>query len=293
MACINEPYKDTIMIAVTGATGQLGRIVIAKLKAKVPASDIVALARDTAKAADLGVAVRQADYAKPETLTAALAGVDTLLLISGSEVGKRATQHKNIIEAAKAAGVTKVVYTSLLRADTSPLSLAPEHVASETDLKASGLDYTILRNGWYTENYATSITGAPAHGVIIGAAGAGRISSATREDYAAAAVAVLTSAGHSGKTYELAGDVGYTLADLAAEVGRQTGKPVAYNNLPEADYAKALTGFGLPEFLAGAIASWDAATEKGALEGKDKTLSQLIGRPTTPLATAVEAILKA
>lgn len=281
------------MIAVTGATGQLGRIVIAKLKAKVPAAEIVALARDTAKAADLGVTVRAADYAKPETLKAALAGVDTLLLISGSEVGQRATQHKNIIEAAKAAGVKKVVYTSLLRADTSLLSLAEEHVATEKELAASGLDVTVLRNGWYTENYATSITGAPAHGVIIGAAGNGRISSATREDYAEAAVAVLTSTGHTGKTYELAGDTSYTLADLAAEVGRQAGKPVAYNNLSEADYAKALAGFGLPEFLAAAIAGWDVATEKGALESNDKTLSQLIGRPTTPLAKAVEAILKA
>ncbi|PZQ50499.1 MAG: NAD(P)-dependent oxidoreductase [Rhodovulum sulfidophilum] len=280
-------------IAVTGATGHLGRIVIDKLKAKVPAADIVALVRSPDKAADLGVAARAADYAKPETLEKALAGVDTLLLISSSEVGQRATQHANVIEAAKAAGVTRIVYTSLLHADTSVLSLAEEHRQTEAALKASGVAYTILRNGWYSENYAGSIGGALAGGAFVGSAGDGRISSAPRLDYAEAAVAVLTGEGHEGKTYELAGDTAWTLADLAAEISKQTGKDIPYKNLPEAEYAGVLTGFGLPPALAAAIAGWDVGASQGALFDDGKQLSKLIGRATTPLSVTVAEALKA
>jgi NAD(P)H dehydrogenase (quinone) len=279
-------------IAITGATGQLGRLVVNKLKDKVPAADIVTLARSTAKAADLGVAAREADYDKPETLDRALAGVDTLLLISSSEVGKRAAQHHNVIEAAKRAGVKRIVYTSLLHADTSPMSLAEEHRQTEAELKASGVPFTILRHGWYTENYTASIPGALAGGAFIGSAGEGRISSATRADFAEAAVAVLAGQAHEGKTYELAGDDAWTLADLAVEISRQTGKEIPYKNLPEADYAAALTGFGLPEGLARAIAGWDAGASEGALFDDSHQLSGLIGRPTTPLPVAVADALK-
>lgn len=278
-------------IAVTGATGQLGRLVIEKLKQKVDANSIVALARSPEKAADLGVPARQADYGKPETLTAALQGAETLLLISSSEVGQRAVQHSNVIAAAKKAGVKWIVYTSLLAADTSPLSLADEHKTTEAELKASGIAYTILRNGWYSENYTGSIGGAVAGGAFIGSAGNGKISSAPRADYAEAAVAVVTGTGHAGKTYELAGDEAYTLSDLAAEISTQTGKQIPYKDLPEADYAAALKGFGLPEGLADAIAGWDVGASKGALFSDSKQLSELIGRPTTPLAVAVKAAL--
>lgn len=274
-------------IAVTGATGQLGRIVVEKLKQKVPASDIIVLVRSPEKAADLGVTAREADYAKSETLQSALEGVDTLLLISSSEIGQRAVQHRNVIDAAKAAGVRRIVYTSLLKADSSPLSLAEEHRQTETDLKASGVPYTILRNGWYTENYTGSIGGALAGGAFIGSAGEGKVSAAPRADYAEAAVAVLTGAGHEGKTYELAGDTAWTLADLAAEVSKQTGKAIPYMNLPEAGYAQALVGFGLPEGLAAAIAGWDIGASQGALYSDSKDLSTLIGRPTTPLSDTV------
>jgi NAD(P)H dehydrogenase (quinone) len=279
-------------IAVTGATGQLGRLVIEKLKARVPADQLVAVVRDPAKAADLGVEARQADYTQPAALEEALRGVDTLLLISSSEVGQRTPQHRNVIEAAQKAGVKRIAYTSVLHAETSPMSLAVEHRETEALLKASGLPYTILRNGWYTENYTAAVPGALAGGALVGSAQDGKISSATREDYAEAAVAVLTGAGHEGKAYELAGDEAYTLSELAAEVSRQAGKDIPYRDLPVAEYAGVLTGFGIPEGFAHAIASFDADAAKGALYNDSRQLSALIGRPTTPLATAVATALK-
>lgn len=282
----------TQLIAISAASGQLGRLVVEQLKARLPADRLVALVRTPAKAADLGIAVREADYTRPDTLSAALAGVETLLLISSPEIGQRVAQHRNAIDAAKRAGVKRIVYTSLLRADRSPLSLAPEHKETEGLIKASGLAYTFLRNGWYSENYTGSIAGALAGGAFIGSAGDGRIASAARADYAAAAAAVLTTPGHDGKTYELAGDNAYTLSELAAEISRQSGKAIPYRNLAEADYAAALKGFGLPEGFAQAIAGWDVAASQGALFDEGHQLSRLIGRPTTPLADAVAAALR-
>jgi NAD(P)H dehydrogenase (quinone) len=279
-------------IAITGATGQLGRLVVAKLKARMIPSNLVALVRTPAKAADLGIAAREADYAKPETLDSALAQVDTLLLISSNEIGQRAQQHRNVIEAAKKAGVKHIVYTSLLHAETSALNLAAEHIDTEKMLKASGIGYTILRNGWYTENYTGSVPGALASGAFIGSAGSGKISSTARADYAEAAAVVLTSTGHEGKTCELAGDTAYTLTDLATEISRQVGRTIPYKNLPEADYAAALIGFGLPEGFAQAIASWDVGASKGALYEDGRQLSGLIGRPTTPLSKMVADTIK-
>lgn len=278
-------------IAITGATGQLGRLVVEQLKAKVPASDIVALVRTPSKADALGVAAREADYSRPETLPAALAGVDTLLLISSSEVGQRTAQHRAVIDAAQAAGVGRIVYTSLLHADTSTLSLAAEHRETEAMLRQSGIAHTLLRNSWYVENHTASAKGALAAGAFIGSAGSGRISGAARADYAAAAVAVLTGTGHDGKTYELAGDVAYTLADLAAEISRQGGKDIPYKDLPQADHAAALASFGLPGWLAGALAEWDFEITKGVLFEDGGDLSRLIGRPTTTLADAVAQAL--
>ena len=278
-------------IAVTGATGQLGRLLIERLRSKVPATDIVALARTPAKAADLGVEVREADYARPETLDKALAGIDTLMLISGSEVGQREAQHRNLIEAAKQAGVRRVVYTSLLHADTSTLGLAPEHVATEAMLRESGLATTVLRNGWYTENYTAGAGAAVANGALIGSAGQGRIASATRADYADAAVTVLTTPGHDGQVYELAGDTAYTLAELAAEISRQSGKDVPYVDLPPAEYTAALVAAGVPAPWPDALPALDVEAGKGALFDDGRVLSKLIGRPTTSLADAVAAAL--
>jgi len=280
------------MIAVTGATGQLGRLVVEKLKQKVPASNLIALARSPEKASDLGVNVRAADYDNPKTLVAALNGVDTLLLISSSEIGKRLSQHRNVINAAKQAGVNRVVYTSLLHADTSSLSLAEEHRQTEAELKASGLAFTIVRHGWYTENYTGFIAGALSAGELIGSAGDGKISAATREDFAQAAAVVLTRDDQEGKIYELAGDSAWTLSELAAEVSRQTGRNIPYKNLPERDYASALINFGLPEPLAQALAGYDVSASQGALFDDSHQLSTLIGRATTSLSAAVAIALK-
>ncbi|MFG6511862.1 MULTISPECIES: SDR family oxidoreductase [unclassified Sulfitobacter] len=278
-------------IAITGATGQLGRLVINTLKTKNAPGGIVALARNIDKAADLGVPARIFDYDAPKTLPAALDGVDTLLLISGSDIGRRVSQHAAVIEAAKAAGVQHIVYTSLLKAPSSTLGLAPEHVETEKLLAASGIGHTVLRNGWYTENYAMSLPAALEHNALIGAAKDGRISSATRQDYAEAAAAVLLDTGLRGKTYELSGDESFTLADLAATLSAQAGKDIPYVDMPEADYAAALTGAGLPTELAGFLAHCDVEASKGVLFDDGTQLSTLIGRPTTPLATAVAAAI--
>ncbi|EFG3771292.1 NAD(P)H:quinone oxidoreductase [Escherichia coli] len=278
------------MIAITGATGQLGQYVIESLMKTVPASQIVAIVRNPAKAQALtaqGITVRQADYGDEAALTSALQGVEKLLLISSSEVGQRAPQHRNVINAAKTAGVKFIAYTSLLHADKSPLGLADEHIETEKMLADSGIVYTLLRNGWYTENYLASAPASLEHGVFIGAAGDGKIASATRADYAAAAARVISEAGHEGKVYELAGDSAWTLTQLAAELTKQSGKQVTYQNLSEADFAAALKSVGLPDGLADMLADSDVGASKGGLFDDSKTLSKLIGHPTTTLAESV------
>lgn len=282
------------MFLITGATGQLGQFAIKHLLKKVPASQIVALARNPEKAkdlSDLGIVVRKGDYTDKASLTAAFEGVKKVLLISSSEIGKRFEQHKNVIDAAKEANVELIAYTSLLRADTSPLGLAAEHIATEKYLKDSGVPHALLRHGWYTENYAASIPSAIANGALYGAAGAGKISSAARNDYAEADIEVLTSDNQAGKIYELGGDEAYTLADFAAELSKQTGKEIPYINLPEADYKGALLQAGLPEPVAELLANSDAGAKKGGLYDETKTLSKIIKRATTPLSEVIAASL--
>jgi NAD(P)H dehydrogenase (quinone) len=282
------------MIVVTGATGQLGRLVITSLLKKVPASTIVAAVRNVGKAKDLaalGVQVRQADYSQPQSWDAALQGADKVLLISSSEIGQRAQQHQAVIDATKRAGVKLLAYTSVLHADTSVLGLAGEHRETEAAIKASGVPAIILRNGWYTENYAMGVPTALALGAVYGCAGEGRIASAARADYAEAAAVALTSDNQAGKTYELAGDSAYTLSEFAAEIAKQSGKAINYVNLPEADYKQALLGAGLPEPLAALLADSDTGVSKGALFDDGHQLSKLIGRATTPLAEVVKAAM--
>lgn len=276
-------------LAITGATGQLGRLAIAALKAR--GHSPVALVRDPAKAADLGTEARAFDYKDSAALAPALAGVTTLVLISSSDFDDRAGQHRNVIAAAKSAGVGRILYTSLLRAATSPMLLAADHRATEEAIHASGLGFTILRNGWYTENHTGSLGGALAAGALIGAAGAGLFSAAARADYAEAIAVTAAGQGHDGKVYELAGDAGYSYADLAAEVSRQTGKAIPYNDLPADAYAGILQSFGLPEGFAHVLADSDVQAGQGALFDDSRTLSRLIGRPTTPMAATVAAAL--
>lgn len=283
------------MIAITGATGQLGRLAIAQILSSTPASQVVAAVRQPAKAADLaakGVLVRRADYNDPSSLVQALAGVERLLLISSSEVGQRTSQHRNIIEAAQRQQVKLIVYTSLLRADTSPLNLASEHRETEALIKAAGIPYVILRNGWYAENHTGAIPAALAQGAVYGSAGEGRIAWATRADYAEAAAKAITGPIGASRTHELAGDTAHTLAEFAAEISRQTGREIPYRDIPAAAYADALRKAGLPEWLATGLASWDAEAARGALFDDGRELSRLIGRPTTSLAAAVGAALK-
>ncbi|WP_237437299.1 SDR family oxidoreductase [Alteraurantiacibacter aestuarii] len=279
---------------VTGASGQLGKFVLNELLEKVAASDIVAFGRDTSKLADYaakGVTVRAIDYDKPEELPAALAGVDRLLLISGSALGERPRQHANVINAAKEAGVDYIAYTSILEAETTPIKLGREHQATEETLAASGIDYDLCRMGWYNENYIGSLAPQVEHGVITGAQGQGRISSASRADLAAGLAVVLVK-GEGGTTYDLAGDTSWTMEDFAAEVSKQAGKPIKYVDMPEAEYAKSLEQVGLPGYIAAVVANSAAATAKGALENDSRTLSGLTGRATTPISQTIASALK-
>ena len=285
------------MLALTGATGHLGRLVLEALLHKgIAPAQIVAAVRAPEQAAEFaarGVQVREADYDQPGTLCPALEGVDRLLFISSSEAGRRIPQHRHVIEAAVDAGVGFVAYTSILKADATPMLLASEHKATEELLRASGLAYAFLRNGWYTENYTGQLPHYLRHGVILGAAGEGRISAAPRADYAAAAAAVLTGEGHEGATYELGGDDAFTMTELAAEISKQTGTDVLYRDMPVEEYQHALVGFGMPEPAAAMYADADGAVARGDLFAGSGDLHRLIGRPTTPLADVVAAALPA
>jgi NAD(P)H dehydrogenase (quinone) len=282
------------MIVITGASGQLGRLVINELLATIPANQIIAAVRDPKKVEDLaekGVQIRVADYNQANTLTSAFAGAKKVLLISSSEIGQRVGQHANVINAAKQAKVELIAYTSILNAPTSPLPLAAEHKATEQLLAESGLPFVLLRNGWYTENYTASIPSALQYGVLIGSAGQGKISTAARADYAAAAAKVLTRDNQAGMIYELAGDESYTLNEFANTITEKVGKPIPYQNLPVEAYNQALLDAGLPIPIAQLLSESDEGASKGGLYDDSKTLSQLINRPTVTLALAVEAAL--
>ncbi|WP_406414635.1 SDR family oxidoreductase [Streptomyces sp. NBC_01614] len=282
-------------IVVTGATGHLGRHVVEQLLEKVPADQVTAVARTPEKVADLaerGVKIAVADYNAPETFDGLFAAGDKVLLISGSEVGNdRVGQHKVVIDAAKAAGVALLAYTSAPGSLTA--ALADDHRGTEKALLESGLPYALLRNGWYHENYTENLAPVLQYSAVTHAAGEGRISSASRADYAAAAVAVLTGEGHENQTYELGGDVAWSLAEYAAELSRQTGKEIADNAVSTDALVGILAGAGVPEPFAVILAGVDASIEKGELVVDSGDLSRLTGRPTTPLAEAIAAGLKA
>lgn len=280
---------------VTGASGQLGRLVVAALAARVGADQVAAIVRDPARATPLfptGVTVRRGDYDAPETLDAALAGAERLLLISSNAIGARVAQHAHVIDAGRKAGVARIAYTSVLHAETSTLGLAGEHRRTETLLMESGIAHSLLRNGWYSENYAASIAPALAHGAFIGAAGDGRISGATRADYAEAAAVALIADAEPGRTiHELAGDTAFTLGAFAAELSRQTGREIPYVDMPEEAYRAALISAGLPEGVAALLADSDSGARAGQLFDDGRALSRLIGRPTTPVSETIAATL--
>ncbi|MEV8527939.1 MULTISPECIES: SDR family oxidoreductase [unclassified Streptomyces] len=283
-------------IVVTGATGALGRLVIDELLTRVPASEVAAVVRDKEKAAGLaarGVELRIADYSEPATLTGAFRAGDRVLLISGSEVGQRVPQHTAVIEAAKAAGVAQLAYTGILGGPGADFALAAEHKATEQLILDSRLPYTFLRNGWYTENYTANLAPVLAHGAVVSNAGEGRIASAARADYAAAAAAVLTGDGHLGRAYELSGDVAWSLAEYAAEVAAASGKAISYTPLTPEAHLAVLTGAGVPAAFAEILVDVDHAIERGLLAATPGDLARLIGRPTTPLAASVRAAVAA
>ncbi|WP_062012035.1 SDR family oxidoreductase [Streptomyces hygroscopicus] len=282
-------------IVVTGATGHLGRLVVEGLLEKVPADQITAVVRDAGKAAglaDRGVRLHVADYNRPETLTGAFAAGDKVLLISGSEIGQRGPQHQAVIDAAKEAGVALLAYTSVLGGPAADFTLADEHKVTERAITDSGLPYVLLRNGWYNENYTENLAPVLEHGAVVGAAGEGRVASASRADYAAAAVAVLTGEGHEGKVYELSGDTAWGFAEYADVVAAQSGKKIVYRVVSTEEFRTILTGSGMPEPVAAILSDVEAAIERGRLAATPGDLSRLIGRLTTPIADSVAAALK-
>jgi NAD(P)H dehydrogenase (quinone) len=280
------------MIAVTGASGKLGGLVLDGLIKAVPPDQLVAVLRRPEKASRFvarGVRARHGDYRTPETLASALAGVKRLLLVSGTDLGKRVDQHRAVIEAARTAGVERIAYTSVLRADTSTLPVADEHKVTEELLRGAGIPCVVLRNGWYVENYTDNLEAPLARGAFIGAAGDGRIAAASRADYAAAAVAVLTMDGHGDKTYELAGDNAFTMAELAEAVSRWAGKSLPYNNLAASEYRQALAKAGLAETVVELLVATDLAIARGDLDTGGGDLHALIGRETTTLHDVLAA----
>lgn len=278
-------------ILVTGATGNLGRLIIASLLERgADPQTIVAGARDIAKGADLGVPVVHLDYTDPSSVTTALEGVESVVLVSGSEVGQRVDQHRAVIDAAAAAGVSKFVYTSAPKATTSDLVLAPEHKATEELIAAAGLPSVILRNNWYTENYAADVARASETGVLAAGVGEGRVASASRRDFADAVAVVLLEEGHVGKVYELGGDVAWNYDDLAAAISEISGRPVTYQRLTPEEQSAALEAAGLDAGTIGFVVALDAGIRDGALADTDGTLAGLIGRPTTPLIEGLRAV---
>jgi NAD(P)H dehydrogenase (quinone) len=282
-------------IVVTGATGHLGRLIVdGLLRDGVAPAEIVAAGRNTAKLTELGnqgVRVVQMDYSDPESMAVAFAGASTLMLVSSSEVGQRATQHAAAIDAARLAGIGHVVYTSAPKADTTTLVLAPEHKITEELIRASGIPFTILRNGWYTENYVGTAAQARETGVVAASVGDGLVSSASRVDYADAAVAVLTGVGHENKVYELSGDIAWSHTELAAVLADILGRDVVYTSLSDEDHLAALQAAGLDAGTAGFVVALDADTRNGLLGETSGELTALIGRPTTPLREGLVAAL--
>lgn len=288
---------STETILVTGATGALGSKIVQSLLQKAPQAKVIAGARKQDKAAALvakGAEFRLLDYDRPETVEAAMQGVTRVVLVSGTDVGRRVPQHKAVVDAAKRAGVKLLGYTSILRATESPLLLAQEHRGTEEVLAASGLPHILLRHGWYTENSTNTAPLAVQYGVVQSCAGEGRFSTATRQDYADGDATLILRDGHApGQRYELAGSSSWSKGEYADLLSRKSGKPVKYQSMNQADFAAALMAVGLPEPIAKIVSDSDAGAASGWLQDDSRTLEKVIGRPTTPLEKVVDETLAA
>ncbi|MEU4667364.1 NAD(P)H-binding protein [Amycolatopsis sp. NPDC023774] len=280
-------------IVITGATGLLGRQVVADLLAAgVPAGEVTAVARSAEKAADLGVRVHVGDYDRPETFAGAFAAGDRVLFVSGTELGKRVGQHTAVIDAAKAADVAQLVYTGVFGGPDADFALADDHRATEQRILDAGLPYTFLRNNWYSEVAVPDVAGSLARGAVVNSVLAdARIATAPREDYAAAAAAAVHTDGHLGVAYELGGDTAWTFGEFAAELARIRGSPVVHTTVPSAEYEAIVTGAGMPPFLATFLVDVDDAISRGRLAGTLGELAKLLGRPTTPIAETIAKLL--
>ena len=280
------------MYFLTGATGKLGRIVLDLLLQDVPANKVRVMARQPdslAPYARRGVEVVKADFDQPDSLKVALKGVHVALLISGSAVGKRIQQHQAFLEAASRNAVARLVYTSLLRADASKMALAEEHWQTEEAIRRTGIPATILRNGWYFENYTDRLDAIRAQGGIVGCAKDGRVNAASRRDYAEAAAHVLLGKGGVGGTHELAGDKGFTLTELAEEIGRQTKQPCRYTDVDANKLGATLRAADIAPPFADFLVDCDLGIARGDLADETGELHKLIGRATTTLQQAVAA----
>ena len=279
-------------ILVTGATGQLGSLIVQQLARRVPAEQVIGAGRNAAKS-PAGVEFRTLDYDQPATIEAALKGVSRVVLVSGNEVGKRVRQHQAVIEAAARAGVRLLAYTSILKANANPLLLAVEHRGTEEVLAGAGVPYILLRNGWYSENFANNAPVAIQFGVLRSASRQGRFSTAPRNDYAEGAAALILRDDHRpGQAYELAGSSSFDKQEFAALLTRKSGKQVALQDLSAADYAAALVQAGVPEVFANTLADSDSKAADGWLFDDSRTLEKAIGRPTVALEQTLDQVLR-
>ncbi|WP_139488824.1 SDR family oxidoreductase [Brevibacillus dissolubilis] len=282
-------------LLVTGATGKLGSKVVEALLKTVPTSQLAVSVRNPEKAEHLraqGVEVRHGDFDHPETLDAAFAGIDRLLIISADGDNEtRIRQHTHAVEAAARAKVGFIAYTSLGNATESQLFLAATHQATEAAILKTGIPYSFLRNNWYLENETASIQAVMAGAPWLTSAGSGKVGWAPRQDYAEAAAAVLAGDGHENTTYELSGPL-LTQEELASALGTVLGKEVSVQQVDDATYADVMKGAGVPDFVIPILVAIQQGIREGSLEIESNDFEKLLGRPVTPINEALGQLVR-
>lgn len=287
------------MILITGATGQLGGIVVENLLEKVPARQIAVLVRDENKAADLkakGVEVRVGSYHDAASLANAMSGIDKVLLISSNDFNNRLGQHKNVIDAAKNAGVKHILYTgvTMKNINESPLKpLLADHYQTEDYIEESGLTYTFLQNSLYFEVIPLFVGANVLETGIFFPASDGKVAFAARQDLGETTATILATEGHENKTYNLTGATAYSFADVAASLSEFTGKAVSYTSPEPVAFEAMLKQFGLPEGIVLMSVLFAAGIQNGDFDLPSPTLEQLLGRKTTNLKTFLKATYSA